>query len=96
MDLIFLITSSLPIFSISTSFGYLLWQTFLTIRSSWYPTGMWGKKQTLLLLYWYHVQAAQDGVSDIIIGKFFDVRYFTANGINPAFRRYKNKNNKNV
>lgn len=34
------------------------------------------------------MQAAQDGVGDILIGKFFDVGYFAACGLSPAYKRY--------
>ena len=67
--------------------GFLLYQTFLTVRAHFYPSGSWGKKSARVLSYWYQVQAAQDGAADVIIGKFFEVGYFTANGASPAYKR---------
>ena len=68
--------------------GFLLYQTFLTVRAHFYPSGSWGKKSARVLSYWYQVQAAQDGAADVIIGKFFEVGYFTANGASPAYKRW--------
>jgi hypothetical protein len=68
--------------------GFQIYRTFLKIRAHLFPDGVWGKKAALLLSYWYQVQAAQDGVGDILIGKFFDVGYFAACGLSPAYKRY--------
>lgn len=68
--------------------GFQIYRTFLKVRAHLFPHGAWGKKKALLLSYWYQVQAAQDGVGDILIGKFFDVGYFAASGLSPAYKRY--------
>lgn len=68
--------------------GFQIYRTFLKVRAHLFPDGVWGKKAALLLSYWYQVQAAQDGVGDILIGKFFDVGYFAACGLSPAYKRY--------
>ena len=68
--------------------GFQIYRTFLKVRAHLFPHGAWGKKKALLLSYWYQVQAAQDGVGDILIGKFFDVGYFAACGLSPAYKRY--------
>ena len=67
--------------------GFQIYRTFLRVRAHIFPNGAWGKKAVVLLSYWYQVQAAQDGVGDILMEKYFNVKYFTVCGLSPAYKR---------